>query len=100
MAAVAGVLPRLPYSQFPLRPHKNGQWYKSVWHRQTHKSKQYYFGPWRDDSTGERALHDPALGWLARKDGIYAGVDNVRVDVVQAPADLTLGDLMTRFLTH
>ena len=36
--------PPLPYPEFPLRPHKNGQWYKSVWNPRNKKSKQFYFG--------------------------------------------------------
>jgi integrase len=96
----AGILPPLPYSDFPLRPHRNGQWYKSVWNRHTRKSEQFYFGPWRDDPKGERALKDPELGWFARKDAIRAGVDNVRVSLVNNPAGLTLGELMARFLVH
>ena len=30
---MAAILPPLPYPDFPLRPHQNGQWYKSVWNR-------------------------------------------------------------------
>lgn len=93
-------LPSLPYPRFPLRPHQNGQWYKSVWNRLAQKSQQYYFGAWRDDPMGERALKDPILGWLSRKDAIHAGVDNVRVDAVVSADTLTLGELMSRFLAH
>jgi hypothetical protein len=94
----ATFLPRLPYPNFPLRPHKNGQWYKSVWNSRTKRSEQFYFGSWHDDPKGERAMKDPALGWLVRKDGIRAGVDNVRVERVAGV--LTLGELMARFLAH
>lgn len=90
-------LPKLPRSDFPLRPHKNGQWYRSVWNSGAKKSEQYYFGTWADDPKGERALKDPEVGWLARKDAILAGIDNARVEM--APASLTLGELMARFLT-
>jgi hypothetical protein len=91
-------LPSLPYPDFPLRAHRNGQWYKSVWSRRSKKSEQFYFGSWHDDPKGERALKDPATGWLARKDAIKAGVDNVRVEAV--PMVVTLGELMAQFLAH
>lgn len=96
----ARVLPPLPYPDFPLRPHQNGQWYKSVWNRNSRKTEQFYFGPWQQDPKGENALKDPDIGWLARKDAIRAGVDNVRVNAVSNSADLTLGELMARFLAH
>jgi integrase len=96
MAAVS-TPPPLPYPDFPLRPHRNGQWYKSVWNRGSKRSEQFYFGAWADDPKGERALHDPEIGWFARRDGIRAGIDNVRVQV--AGTDLSLGELMGRFLT-
>ena len=96
MAAIFA-LPRLPRADFPLRPHRNGQWYKSVWNSRTKKPEQFYFGTWADDPKGERALKDPDLGWLARRDAIKAGIDNPRVDAVAG--DLSLGELMARFLT-
>jgi len=89
--------PKLPYDGFPLRPHQNGIWYKSVWNRNSKKSEQFYFGSWADDPKGERAMKDPVTGWLARRDAIKAGIDNVRVHMV--PGDLTLGELMARFLS-
>jgi integrase len=91
-------LPALPYPEFPLRPHRNGQWYKSVWNPRSRKSEQHYFGLWKDDPKGERALSDPVFGWLARRNAIKAGVDNVRVEPLGAM--LTLADLMGRFLAH
>jgi len=93
-------LPPLPYSQFPLRPHQNGQWYKSVWNRLLRKSQQFYFGAWQNDLKGDRALKDPQAGWLARKDAIHAGLDNLRVGPLVPTDDLTLGELMARFLVH
>lgn len=90
--------PALPYPDFPLRPHKNGQWYKSVWNPISKKPEQFYFGSWREDPTGDRALKDPATGWLARKDAIRAGVDNARI--VPVGQALSLGELMARFLSH
>lgn len=90
-------LPSLPFAEFPLRPHRNGQWYKSVWNPRAKRSEQFYFGTWQDDLKGERALHDPVIGWLVRRSGIKAGTDNVRVTV---PSNcVTLGELMASFLT-
>ncbi len=90
--------PPLPYEGFPLRPHRNGQWFKSVWNRRTKRSEQFYFGSWSDDPKGERALKDPQSGWLVRRDAIKAGIDNVNVQAT--PSDLILGELMARFLAH
>jgi len=89
-------LPSVPFPGFPLRPHQNGQWYKSVWNSRTKRSEHFYFGPWRDDRSGERALNDPQSGWLARRSGIKSGTDNVRISIT--PSVLTLGELMSRFL--
>jgi integrase len=90
-------LPKLPYVGFPLRPHRNGHWYKSVWNPRSKKSEQFYFGSWSDDPKGERAIKDPLTGWLVRRDAIKAGIDNTRVQVVGG--ELTLGELMSRFLS-
>src|SRR5580658_8099085 len=90
------VLPNLPYNGFPLRPHRNGHWYKSVWNPRTKRSEQFYFGKHADDPKGERAISDPITGWLVRRPAILAGVDNVRVEVMAD--DPGLGELMARFL--
>ena len=71
-------IPSLPFPGFPFPPHRNGQSYKSVWNSRTTRSEQYYFGPWRDDPKGQRAIKDPEAGWLARQQAIEAGTDNVR----------------------
>ena len=89
--------PKLPFAGFPLRPHRNGQWYKSAWNPRTKKTEKYYFGAIADDPQGQRAIHDRTIGWLARRDGIKAGVDNIRIE--QPSQDLSLGELMERFLT-
>jgi integrase len=94
---VTSALPALAYPEFPLRPHLNGHWYKSVWNRRTKKSEQFYFGSWRDDPKGERAMTDPEIGWLARREAIKAGIDNPRVTALSSD-QLTLGELMARFL--
>ena len=94
---MAATLPKLPFPGFPLRPHRNGQWYKSVWNPRTKRSEQFYFGRRMEDPTGERAISDPSVGWLARRNAIKAGIDNVRVE--RSGDKLALGDLMNRFLT-
>jgi integrase len=91
-------LPGLPYPEFPLRPHRNGQWYKSVWNSHSRKSEQHYFGSWKDDPEGERALSDPVCGWLARRNAIKSGADNIRVERIAS--EMTLAELMGRFLAH
>jgi integrase len=90
------VPPPLPFAEFPLRPHRNGQWFKSVWNPRAKKSEQFYFGSWQDDPNGETALHHPTLGWLARRSAIKTGTDNVRVTPPASVA--TLGELMAKFL--
>lgn len=80
------LIPPKPRPDFPLTPVANGQWVKKV------AQKKYYFGSWRDDPKGERAVKD----WLARKDAILAGLDGLRAKTTQA--GITLSDLMTKFL--
>lgn len=72
---------------FPLYKCQNGQWAKTV------KRKSYYFGRIADDPKGEAALKD----WLARKDGILAGLDNLRVEATGS--GLTLGECISQFAT-
>jgi integrase len=91
-------LPSIPYPEFPLRPHRNGQWCKSVWNAHSHRSEIKYFGAWHDDPKGERALHDPATGWLTRRTAIKAGTDHLRLIASVDSTALTLGELMGRFL--
>jgi hypothetical protein len=88
--------PPQPFAGFPLRPHRNGQWYRSAWNRRRKQSEQFYFGSWKDDQKGERALNDPQTGWLARKRAIEAGTDNARVYATDSV--VTLGQLMAQFL--
>ena len=88
-------IPAVPFPEFPLRPHRNRQWFKSIWNPRTKKSEQFYFGSWSDDLKGERGLHDPVIGWLARRQGIKSGADNTRVTAT-APV-VTLGELMATF---
>jgi integrase len=82
--------PGKPRPDFPLFPHANGQWAKKFFLNGKHALK--YFGPWSDDLKGERAL----LDYLARKDAILAGLDNLRVT---SPGEgMTLGELVGRYL--
>jgi hypothetical protein len=55
--------PAKPTREFPLKPHKNGQWCKKV------RRNLHYFGHWADDRGGERAV---AL-WADQKDDLLAG---------------------------
>lgn len=57
--------PEKPHKDFPLTPHARGQWCKKV------AGQLYYFGRWDDP---EGAVNE----WLARKDGIFAGIDHER----------------------
>src|ERR1700684_266368 len=54
--------PNKPHKDFPLFPSGNGLWCKKV------KGKLHYFGSWRDDPKGPRALER----WLAEKDDLLA----------------------------
>jgi integrase len=78
--------PAKPHPDFPLTPHGNGQWCKKI------KGKVYYFGRWKEDREGKAALAD----WLARKDAIFGGMDQLRVATVEA--GMTMGRLMGMFL--
>ena len=57
------ILPPLPFKEFPIRPHRNGQWFKSIWDPRAKKSVQFYFGSWHDDRKGDLALNDPVTGY-------------------------------------
>lgn len=71
---------------FPLFLHRSsGQWCKKV------QGRQYYFGSIKADPKGEAALKD----WVARKDGILAGLDNLRVE--STGSGLTLGEMLLQF---
>src|SRR5580700_8592145 len=47
---------------------------------------------------GERALSDLIFGWLAHRNVIRVGVDDIRVKPIAAT--LILGDVMSRFFSH
>lgn len=72
-------------AKFPLYKHVIGQWAKTV------KGRKYYFGSIKADPKGEAAIKD----WHARKDGILAGLDNLRVESTGSGA--TLLELATAF---
>lgn len=75
--------PKKPRKDFPLTPHNCGLWCKKV------LGKLYYFGSWKDDPKGNRALDR----WLADKDDLLAG----RIPRARTGAP-TLGDLVSQFL--
>lgn len=83
-------------NNFPLSIHKSsGQWFKKV------KGRQYYFGSIRTDPDGVAALKD----WIARKDGILAGLDNLRVESTGSGKTLLevaklFADVLHHRLTH
>jgi len=68
-------LPALTYPEFPIRPHRNGQSYKSIWNPRSRKGEHNYFGLWRDDPMDERALSDPVFSCLARRNAIKADAE-------------------------
>lgn len=75
--------PKRP-KNFPLYAHAVGYWAKKI------RGKVRYFGSWRDDPQGERAL---AL-WLEQRDDLLAGREP------KAKADsLTVADLVNHFLS-
>ena len=82
--------PSKPHRDFPLFPHANGQWAKKFC--LNGKPSLRYFGRWMDDLKGQRALAD----YLARKDAILAGLDNLRVNT--ATNGMMLGELMGKYL--
>lgn len=77
--------PDKPHPDFPLFANLNGQWCKKV------TKRPYYFGRWAEDPKGEAALKD----WLARKDGILAGLDNLRLS--DKTTGFTLLELATKY---
>lgn len=71
--------PDRPYPDFPLFPHANGQWCKTI------RGKQRYFGAWDD---WESALEK----YVEERDDWYAGKTPSRSD------EITVSELMSRFL--
>ena len=81
--------PKKPHKDFPLTPHPSGRWCKKITFQG--KAKLHYFGSWKDDPKGTRALDR----WLAEKDALLAG----RVPRARQPDDnRTLGRLIEAFL--
>lgn len=78
--------PRKPYPDYPLTAHPNGQWSKKV------NRAVYYFGSWKDDADGSKAL----LAWVGRRDAIRAGLDKLNIKP-QASGSL-LGRLRDEFI--
>lgn len=78
-------LPKKPHKDFPLTAHPRGQWCKKV------RGKLHYFGAWKDDPKGLRAMER----WLAEKDDYIAG----RVPRARRVGDeATVADLVNQFL--
>jgi integrase len=80
--------PAKPSPEFPLNPDACGQWAKKF------HGRKVYFGSWKTDPTGERALAD----YNRRKDDLAAGV-KIRVDVAKADG-MTLGELLGKYLAN
>jgi len=78
--------PNKPHEDFPLSPHLNGQWWKKI------NQKPYYFGSWKDDPKGERAVKD----YDSRVAGIFAGTDHLRQ--LESKGLPTVGEIVKRFL--
>lgn len=68
-----------PHPDFPLFPHRNGQWAKKV------KGKHRFFGVWADQALGQ---------WLDQRDDLLAG----RVPRVKG-GELTVKDMSERFIS-
>ena len=87
--------PDKPYKDFPLTAHPCGLWCKKIRARvggKTLDSQMVYFGSWRTDPKGTRALEQ----WLNDKDDLLAG----RVPRSRAADGVpVLRDLINRFLT-
>ncbi|MEA2708129.1 MAG: hypothetical protein QOF78_730 [Phycisphaerales bacterium] len=86
--------PQKPHPDFPLFPAPNGQWAKKIKGGGDAKSKPYYFGSWKEDPKGDRAIRS----YDARLAGILAGTDHFRH--LAATATTTVGDLVTRYLAQ
>ena len=74
--------PQKPSPDFPLFPHRCGQWCKKI------RGRHRYFGPWRDRDAALRL-------WLAQKDDLLAG----RAPRPLLADDLTVRELVNDFLT-
>lgn len=94
--------PEKPYPEFPLFPHRNGQWAKKA------RGRFVFFGPWRDP-------HGALERYLSQKDELHAGLvprgaasapaangaaARGTAALATAPVDVpTLRDLANHFLT-
>ena len=61
--STAATRPKKPRPDFPLFPDATGRWRKKI------LGKTHYFGSWRNDPKGERAIQL----WLDQKDALLAG---------------------------
>lgn len=81
--------PEKPTPTFPLSPNLNGQWWKKI------SGKAYYFGSWKDDPKGERAIQE----YAQRQAGILAGTDHLRM-LAAGQGQLSVGDLLREYLAQ
>lgn len=80
--------PAKPHPDFPLSPNLNGQWFKKI------NQKPYYFGSWRDDAKGERAIKE----YNNRLPGILSGTDHLRL--LAAKGLPVVGEVMGKYLAQ
>lgn len=76
-----------PSPDFPLTPCPNGQWRKIV------NARAYYFGSWRDDPLGIRALEK----WHAHEQAIRAGFNGLSA-APRVGNNMTVCDLIREYL--
>lgn len=80
--------PAKPHPDFPLQPNLNGQWSKKI------NQRPYYFGSWKDDLKGERAIRE----YNDRLPGILSGTDHLRS--LEAKGLPVVGDVLGRYLNQ
>lgn len=81
--------PDKPHPDFPLFANQNGQWTKKI------KGKPYYFGSWREDPKGERAIKE----YVDRLPGILAGTDHLR-HLSARRGQASVGELLDHYLAQ
>jgi len=88
MPTATDARPKKPYPEFPLFPHRNGQWAKKV------KQRTWFFGVWSDPDAALRK-------YLSEVNEIQAGRDPRRMGVAEVSStELTIADLCNLFLNR